>query len=187
MRKEFEFETAQELIDCLEKNKEYWQGKKVTAFYRDSLSSSWTDDCVAFLLDKYVIILNYHFLSLAYGEIVPKEKFLADINNGGWGKYSWGELALRNELFFIGEPIRKIKIGRFSREFEINASTGETRPQGGDYFGEILITLDSGRVLRIVAEDAEFDGYMDIEEVSQNEKEHWTMKCGYREYLTEII
>ena len=186
MRKEFEFKTAQELIDCLEKNKEYWQGQKVTAFYRDLLLSGFTDGVIVFVLGEYSIVLGYHFFSDLYGEIVDTQIFFSDMENKHWEKYSWSELASSSEYFFINQTIQKIEIGRFSREFEINASTGETRPQGGDYFGEILITFDSGRVLRIVAEDAIFDGYMDIEEVPQNEKEHWTMKCGYREYLTEI-
>ena len=106
---------------------------------------------------------------------------------GDWVKCSWEELAPKNDLFFVGKMIQKIEIGRFSKEYEINAAEGEIRPQGGDYFGEIFITFENGRVLRIEAQDALFDGWMDMNEVNSNEKEHWTVECGYRDYLTEII
>ncbi|MBQ7103080.1 MAG: hypothetical protein IJN89_03385, partial [Anaerotignum sp.] len=102
MRKEFEFETAQELIDCLEKNKKCWQGQKVTAFYRDTLLSSWTDGCFAFLMEEYTLVLNYHFMSFLYGEFLHTKTFLADIQNGEFEKYGWYELAPKNNLFFVG-------------------------------------------------------------------------------------
>ena len=54
------------------------------------------------------------------------------------------------------------EITGFSEEYEINPSTGETRPAGGDYYREILFKLDNGKILTIVAQDSLSDGYMDI-------------------------
>ena len=44
---------------------------------------------------------------------------------------------------YIGCKIVDIEIERFSEEFETNASTGETRPDGGDYFKEIIMKCTS--------------------------------------------
>ncbi len=50
----------------------------------------------------------------------------------------------------------------FCDEYEINPSTGETRPEGGNYFREIIFYLDNYEKLNICAEDTIMDGYCDI-------------------------
>jgi hypothetical protein len=65
----------------------------------------------------------------------------------------------------IGKPICKvadITIERFSEEFEINGTTGETRPNGGDYFKTITVHIENGSRFYICGRDARDDGYLDV-------------------------
>ena len=50
----------------------------------------------------------------------------------------------------------------FHDEYEINPASGETRPEGGDYFKQISFILDDDNKLCICAEDSEVDGYCDV-------------------------
>lgn len=187
MKKEFAFEIAQELLDFIEENKEEILRKRVIAFYRDELRGNHTDCPIVFVLEKYSIVIEYIFLSSIWGCVMDTNTFLLDMQNNSWKKYSRSLLTCDNHYFFVNQIVKKIEVGRFSHSYEINAATGEARPNGGDYFGEILITFENDRKLRIVAEDAEFDGWMDIEEVQENEKEHWTKRCGYCDDIVEIL
>ena len=58
--------------------------------------------------------------------------------------------------------IEGYEIEKFSEEYEINPSTGTTRPKGGDYFKKITFKLSNGKKLCICAEDVEVDGYCEI-------------------------
>ena len=63
------------------------------------------------------------------------------------------------------KPICKvadITIERFSEEFEINGTTGETRPNGGDYFKTITVHIENGSRFYICGRDARDDGYLDV-------------------------
>lgn len=55
-----------------------------------------------------------------------------------------------------------MKIERFSEEYEINPASGTIRPDGGDYFKNIIFELSNGKQLCICAEASENDGYCDI-------------------------
>ena len=87
--------------------------------------------------------------------------------------YSSGEFYIGNNIeqpewepwiihSLIGRKLVDFEIIKFSEEYEINPSTEETRPAGGDYYREIIFKLDNGKTLTIVAQDSLSDGYMDI-------------------------
>lgn len=66
------------------------------------------------------------------------------------------------ELDYSNSYIIDYEIERFSDEYIINPRDDATRPEGGDYFKEIIFHLSNNKKLCICAENAEFDGYCDI-------------------------
>lgn len=50
----------------------------------------------------------------------------------------------------------------FADEYIINPSNDQTRPEGGDYFKEIIFHLDNKKKICICPQNAETDGYCDI-------------------------
>ena len=67
-----------------------------------------------------------------------------------------------NDFNVKDKQIISFSLECFCDEYEINPSTGETRPEGGNYFREIAFNLDDGSRLKICAEDSLFDGYCDV-------------------------
>ena len=67
----------------------------------------------------------------------------------------------RYKLNIEDTKIVDYELESFHDEYEINPSTGETRPEGGDYFKQISFILDNDNKLCICAEDSEVDGYCD--------------------------
>ena len=61
-----------------------------------------------------------------------------------------------------GEYIVDYELNRFSDEYIIDPVYDTTRPDGGDYFKEIIFHLSNKKKICICAENAEADGYCDI-------------------------
>ena len=64
------------------------------------------------------------------------------------------------------------ELNHFTDEYIINPSDDQTRPEGGDYFKEIIFHLDNEKKLCICPQNAETDGYCDIwMEIGNNKNE----------------
>ena len=61
-----------------------------------------------------------------------------------------------------GETIIDYELNRFSDEYIIEPSSNKTRPDGGDYFKEIIFHLSNDKKICICPENAESDGYCNI-------------------------
>ena len=66
------------------------------------------------------------------------------------------------EFPYIGNVIEDIDVDCFSSEFEINPSTRETRPKGGDYFSTITVYLDDDKEFYICAASPICDGGIEV-------------------------
>lgn len=55
---------------------------------------------------------------------------------------------------------RRIKAVKISEVFEINGVTGETCPDGGDYFGNVSLIMENKSVFKFGGCAALIDGYM---------------------------
>lgn len=73
--------------------------------------------------------------------------------------------ARENEQFDFdcyGETIVDYELNSFSDEYIIEPSSDTIRPEGGDYFKEIIFHLSNGKKICICAKNAESDGYCNI-------------------------
>lgn len=66
------------------------------------------------------------------------------------------------EIDCYGKTIIDYELNKFSDEYIIEPSADITRPEGGDYFKEIIFHLDNNKKICICAENAETDGYCNI-------------------------
>lgn len=66
------------------------------------------------------------------------------------------------EFDCYGESIIDFELNKFSDEYIIEPSSDTIRPDGGDYFKEIIFHLSNDKKICICAENAESDGYCDI-------------------------
>ena len=162
---EFSFMEASPLLAFIEKHKEKIVGKEIKRFYSSSLFGGITDDPVVFEFDKFSLILHYFFYSDLTIQIVDPQLVHEDNSLNFLYRDIPESCNLRqyvDEIPFpyIGTKIVDITVQRFSEEFEINGATGETRPEGGDYFKAITVHLEGGKQFHICGEDAIIDGYM---------------------------
>lgn len=74
------------------------------------------------------------------------------------------ELRNRNNFDFdcYGVTITDYELNKFNDEYIINASSDTIRPEGGDYFKELIFHLSNGKKICICAENSESDGYCNI-------------------------
>ena len=115
-----------------------------------------TDDENYLIFDDDTILkFNYNWFSMIDIELTSKEclrktelESLKDIENF--------------ELDCYGTTIIDYELNRFSDEYIIEPSSDTIRPEGGDYFKEIIFHLSNGKKLCICAENAESDGYCNI-------------------------
>ena len=165
--KKVTFLEAESLLRYIEENKDQIIGQKICNFYRDNLLNSISDGPAVFEFEQFSLIIHYYWYSDLTIYVVEPEKVRNDLSLNFLYKDIPESRNVRHwvqpiEFPYIGCRISSVEVERFSEQFEINPSTGETRPDGGDYFSKITIHLDDGRKFYICAEDALFDGYMTI-------------------------
>ena len=66
------------------------------------------------------------------------------------------------EIDCYGETIVDYELNKFSDEYIIEPSGDTIRPEGGDYFKELIFHLSNNKKICICAENAETDGYCNI-------------------------
>ncbi|MBR3362179.1 MAG: hypothetical protein IKG39_12640 [Lachnospiraceae bacterium] len=169
----FEFLEATPLIDFVEKNKSKIIGHTLTGFYMDIWPAvgrcQISDMPMIIEMDECCLVVNYLIPSSMEITIAQKDEIEQDeeyiwimdrrnvIRNFFGEEFGLDKMRGRIE----GHIVETIEIKRFSEEFEINGSTGETRPEGGDYFSTIRIILDSGMAICFCGSDAINDGYIE--------------------------
>lgn len=159
-----EYKTFNEYIkEVLEKIKD----KKIKSFV--SLSGLyWTEqldfaekvydtDAENYLIfdDDTILKFNYNCFSMIYIELT---------NKGYLSKTEIEDLkdAENFEMDCYGTTIVDYELNRFNDEYIIEPSSDTVRPEGGDYFKEIIFHLSNRKKLCICAENAESDGYCNI-------------------------
>ena len=169
----YEFLEATPLIDFVEENKSKIIGHTLAAFYMDIWPpvgrSQISDMPMVLELDDYCLVVNYLIpsnMELAIGqkEEIEQEEYYWIMNQRNVVRNFFGEEFGLDKMkgLIEGHIVERIEIKRFSEEFEINGSTGETRPDGGDYFSTIRIVLDSGIAICFCGADAISDGYIEV-------------------------
>ena len=167
MKESFEFNNAEPLLAFLKQYKDRIIGQHIRRFYSSVPFGQMSETPLAFELDDYSIVISYNFLSTLEFYVTDSRSLRNDLSLNflyrdipeSRNVRQW----ISEEAFpYIGHAITEIRIDRFSHGFEINPSTEETRPDGGDYFSTITVLLSSGQAFSICAEDAVFDGYVRI-------------------------
>ena len=168
MFKKFNFLDATSFITFIDDNKDKIIGQKICKYYSDGFFGSFACGPVVFELENFSVIIRYSFYSditiyVANKEMVINDNSLnflyKDIPESRNLKTWVGE----DEKFpYIGRKIADIAIRRFSSKFEINPSTGETRPEGGDYFSTITVYLDNNEEFYICAASPMCDGGIEV-------------------------
>ncbi len=170
--KKFEFTEATPLIQFIEKHREKIIGQRIRGVYcnmyfNPEMLDLSTDEPIAFLLDDYDIIIKYLFLSnmtvyVAESGSVKKDASLNFLYKDVPGSQNVRHYLNEETFPYAGCKIQDITVMPFSKAFEINPSTGEMRPDGGDYFSRITIHLDNGERLFLCAAPSICDGYLDV-------------------------
>ncbi len=167
MKREFNFYNAEPLISFIAQHKDRITGQRIRNFYSSAPFGEWSETPVAFELDDYSVVIDYLCYSDMTLYIVESQELKNDLSlNFLYRDVPESRnvrLWVKNVDFpFIGDAISDIHVKRFSHEFEINPSTGETRPNGGDYFSVITVFLSSGQEFCVCAVDSFFDGYIQV-------------------------
>ena len=167
MKKHFKFDTAEPLLRFLYQNKERIIGQHIRRFYSSTAFGEMSATPLAFELDDYSIVISYYFCSSMNLYVVDSDSLKNDLSLNFLYQDKPESRNLRQWISeakfpYLGQAVEDICISRFSHEFEINPSTRETRPDGGDYFSAITVVLSSGREFNICAADSICDGYIEI-------------------------
>ncbi len=157
------FTEAEPFIEFIERNKQSILGHTLVQYCSDwwPVNRKWiTDEIIILEMDDYCLAFSYLIPSDIEITIGTKKELESDKNYVEM-------LHIKQHLrsFFEDDPyynetkhliegckVVGVEVERFSKEFECNCYTGETRPDGGDYFNVIRLFLDSGTTLC-------FDGY----------------------------
>ena len=163
----FSFKEAAPLINFIQTNKSGIIGKSIKYFYSSSPFGGTADEPFVFEFDDFVLVLHYFNYSDLTLQLIDPDLFHSDKTLNFLYKDICGSRNVHHYIQKTGFPYTDYKIvdiivERFSEEFEINGATGETRPDGGDYFKMITIHLESGKKFFICALDAICDGYMEV-------------------------
>lgn len=116
--------------------------------YTDKIYSTDDDNYIVFK-NNMALKFSYKFFSIIYISYI-------DVKNINY-----------NGNFILGLDVKDTKIidyelERFNDAYITNPSEESTRPEGGDYFKEIVFHLNNNKKLCICARNAESDGYCDI-------------------------
>lgn len=167
MKLKYSFDEYEPFWNFIEANENHIVGQEICGFYGSSCWGGFLDSSLVIELERFSLILRYFRYSDIDIYIVDKKIGQQDINlNSLWedfpGVSIYDEWVYPMESPYIGSVIRKIKVNHFSHEFEINPSTRETRPEGGDYFSKITVMLEDGKEFYICAASPMCDGGMEI-------------------------
>ncbi|MDO4983787.1 MAG: hypothetical protein Q4E35_09580 [Eubacteriales bacterium] len=167
MIKKYEFCNAKPLLLFLTQQRDKLIGQHIKNFYSSAPFGVMSDTDIAFELDDYSIVISYFFYSDLTLYIVDSQTLKDNLSLNFLYKdvpesRNLVQWISEEEFPFIGKEISDITIKRFSHEFEINPATGETRPNGGDYFSVITVILSDGQEFHICAADTICDGYVKI-------------------------
>ena len=167
MKKFFAFDNAEPLLMFIDQHKDRIMGQHIRHFCSSAAFGEMAETPLAFELDDYSIVISYYHLSSVDLYLVDTPSLKNDLSLNFLHRENPESRNLREwiseEKFpYIGQAIKDIRIDRFSHEFEINPSTGETRPDGDDYFSKITVVLSSGQEFNICAADTFCDGYIEI-------------------------
>ena len=105
--------------------------------------------------DNSILVFNYNIFSMIsisftnYENLNAVEKKIIDTENSF-------------DLDFYNQTIIDYELNHFKDEYIINPATDETRPNGGDYFKELIFHLSNNKKICICPEHIESDGYCSI-------------------------
>lgn len=172
--KEYDFSTAESLIGFIQKNREKIVGHTLKHLYSDcwfykGVVHIMTDLPVVIELDDRWINLYYMLLShviITCGkkdEILRKDEAahvvkIRDEAHDFFGR-EFGDGIDRK--YIEDRKIVDVIVERFSHSFELDVQ-GNERPDGGDYFSNIRVLLDSGLTICFCGGDGIVDGYLFI-------------------------
>ncbi len=169
----YSFTEAAPLLEFIDKNKKSIVGCTLKQFHTEFWPwydyENLSDRPVILELENLCVAIDYRVtssISLLVGqrEDVEREEQVAsiiDLRNRVVDYYNeeFGEGVEKEKI--EGCKIVDIQIDRFSTAFECNTN-GDVRPNGGDYFSTIRISLDSGVRLCLRGAAAIIDGYVEI-------------------------
>ncbi len=126
-----------------------------------------SDSPVIFELDDYSLIMAYYWYSdltiyLANTKVLKHDLSLNFLYKEIPGSRNLETWVWREDIPYIGQKITDICVKCFSGSFEINPSTGERRPDGGDYFSIISFRLSSHDEIHVCAAPTTCDGYVEV-------------------------
>lgn len=149
---EYRFTEARPFFAFIEGCRDRIHGQRINTFYASEGGfDMFVAGGLAFDLDDFSIVINYHFYSDIRITITDK------------GKVKEVDKWLREEEFpYIGHVIDAIELKRFSGEIITDPATGAFRPYGGDYFTTITVHLDGGKQFYICAAPSICDGGTEI-------------------------
>lgn len=158
-----EYKTLKNFIDSLI---ELLNNKKIKGIFAQSKNSFKTK-----FTDRVYSICDYNYIVFDDNTVI---KFKYNFFSMMYVYYTDTKLLRNEDLQIINDEVCKLEldysnsyiidyeIERFLDEYIINPRDDVTRPEGGDYFKEIIFHLSNNKKLCICAENAEFDGYCDI-------------------------
>lgn len=163
----FTFTEASPFISFIENHKNCIVGKCIKAFYSLNPFGQCTDEPLAFEFGSFVLLLHYYYYSNLTVNIIDSALFHSDetlhfLYRDIPESRNVHHYIKKRDFPYIDQKIADIAVEQLSEAFEINAATGQTRPDGGDYFRKITVQLENGKCFYICAADAEFDGYLEI-------------------------
>lgn len=164
----YSFEEATPFLSFIKANKEKLIGKTLTECWGNGRIGDLYDSPLVLVFEEFSVIVEYYFYSSITIWITDAESFHADTTLNFLYKNIPESCKLSYGIFpnesnpFLGCKVTDIKLDRFSHSYEIDASTGECRPDGGDYFSVISIDFDNGDTLHICGADALYDGYIEV-------------------------
>lgn len=167
MIQRFTFVEAGPLLQFIRKNRTKIVGQHIRGFYSAAPFGSISSSPVVFELDDYCLIMAYYWYSDLTVYIVNAKVLKRDLSLNFLYKEIPESRNLTNwvwkeDIPYIGQEITDICVKCFSRSFEINPSTGERRPDGGDYFSVITFMLSDNDEIHICAAPPTCDGYVEV-------------------------
>ncbi len=173
-QKEFKFDEATPLLAFINKYRNRIVGHVIKACYTEMgmyVSNRSGSQPVFLVLDDLVIGIEYLYrghISIFTAEESDFDIEERDADSGRkeivfrsripGRENAWG--AWYPDMPGMGQKVKKVSVGRHSDRYEDYPNS--ERPEGGDYFSWIEIKLEDGTVLHIYAEDALYDGYVDV-------------------------
>ncbi len=173
-QKEFKFDEATPLQEFIDKYRDRVVGHVLKACYTEFgiyVSSESTSQPVFLVLDDLIIGIEYLYRGHVTVFTAQESDFEFEEETDEDGcrdfifqsripgrKNTYG--SWKTDMPAMNQKITDIMIGRHSKRYEDCA--GSWRPEGGDYFSWLKLTLEDGTKMTIYAEHATSDGYVDV-------------------------